>query len=98
MVLMTIILKILLAIRLSLGLHKGRPSYRRRTSSTSELSFKKFFLLYILWVILPYWIQIRGSPHSEPNINLSVQMTSWKCRKLKLEYLAKITYFLCVTI
>ena len=53
------------SINLSLGLHKGRPSYRRslqlseETSSTSKHEFLNFFLL--LWVIFDLL-----DPHQDP--------------------------------
>ncbi len=80
MVLMTKIEeKKLLPICLSLGLHKGRPNYRRRTSSTSELSFKFLIFLYSVGHIFPTGpafgsallmrIPADPDPHIEPVIN-----------------------------
>jgi hypothetical protein len=88
----------------NLLMHKGRPSYRRRTSSTSKLPFKFLNFLYLLCgaycptasafsSALQMRIHADPGTHTEPNISFSVQMTSTKCRKLKLEYLDKNTYF-----
>jgi hypothetical protein len=56
-----------IAIYLSLGLHKGRPSYKEKPSALktelSELPNIKFFLTFFHFcgTFFPFWIRIRGS-------------------------------------
>jgi hypothetical protein len=78
-----------IAIYLSIGLHKGRPSYRRSLQSSKE-NIQHFKTWNILWVILPSWINIRiwiSNPdpltwlNPDPIRIVRIQNIGWMCRR-----------------
>ncbi len=75
-----ILFKSKIAIYLSLGLHKGRPSYRRSRRASKENTAKKFLNFFLfLWVNFDLLDLIRIQPtksmriHADPDTKHSLQ-------------------------
>jgi hypothetical protein len=61
------IFKFKIAIYLSIGLHKGRPGYRRSLQHFKTSNFLSFF--YFCGSFLPFWIRSRNpNPESDPDL------------------------------
>ncbi len=72
-------------VYLSLGLHKGRPSYRRSLQPSKEnIQYFKtwnFLIIFLfLWTFLPSWIRIRIRTHWPDWIRINKQ-NQFFCRK-----------------